>query len=155
MAAEVSAKWLLDPELAHNTRGIVVEVKGTFPAGGSGGWHGGDYEGKQGVVLSLFDTQNGQFESTARVRFFQPVDALKPILAVPVQHLRPVHPEGKGEEVILLGGDNKGQEARVEQLEPPNTMVLTTKATFLVIDSLPEMLVRVRAVDEVGNFLTR
>ncbi len=132
----------------------MVEVRGSYASAGQSGWHNADYEGKQGVVLSVFNTDNDTFQSTARVRFFQPVDPLQPIVPVPVTYLWPVHPEKKGEDVIILSGaQGMGQEARVEAVESRNTMVLTTKATFLVIDSHPERLVRTRQVDEVGNFV--
>ena len=130
----------------------MVEVKGSFPSGGASGWHNGDFESKQGVVLSIFDTGNNTFDSTARVRFFQPVDPLQPIVPVPVQYLWPVHPESKGEDILILHGVHKGHEARVEAVEPNNLMVLTTKATFLVVDSPAERLVRIKQIDEVGNF---
>ena len=128
----------------------MVEVRGTI---GSAGWHGGDYEGKQGSVLSILDTQNESFTSTARVRLLEPINPLQPILTVPVEYLWPVHPEARGEDVLILAGaQGKGQEARVEAIESQNLMVLTTKATFLVIDSPPNRLVRIKQVDEVGNF---
>lgn len=148
VSAEVSPKWLLEPEFADKVHGIVVEVKASF---GSSGWHNGDYEGKQGVVLSLFNTGNDTFDSTARVRFDDPIDVLQPILAVPVQFLVPVHPENKGEDVLVLAGSSKGQLARVEAVESRSLMVVTTRLSFLVIDTTPERLARVIEVDEVGN----
>lgn len=150
---ELSSKWLLEPELANKVKGIMVLVRGSAPQYGNP-WHNGDCEDKQGVVLSVLDTQNDSFKSTARVRFLEPVNPLQPILAVPVNYLWPVHPKLKGEDVIILSGSQgKGQEARVEAIETTNLMVLTTKATFLVIDSSPDKLVRVKQVDEVGNFI--
>ncbi|KAI0761362.1 transcription elongation factor Spt5 [Trametes elegans] len=143
---ELPPKWLLDPAFASK-RGIVVEVRGTF----GGGWHGGDFEGKQGVVLSVFDTQNDAFESTARVRFFQPVDPLQPILPVPVQYLWPVHPEQGDETCVVLTGTGRGQEASIEVVESNYSMVVTTKETFQVVDTSPEKLMRVLDIDEVGN----
>ncbi|KAH9946425.1 transcription elongation factor Spt5 [Epithele typhae] len=147
---EVSPTWLLDPDLKDKVNGMFVEVKGSF---GADGWHNGDYEGKQGVVLSVLATGNDTFESTARVRFLDPVDRLQPILAVPVHLLSPIHPEKQGEEVVILAGNNKGLEARVEDVESSSSMVLTTKATFLVVESAPERLVLLRHIDEVGNIL--
>ncbi|KAI0708566.1 transcription elongation factor Spt5 [Earliella scabrosa] len=153
MPFELSPKWLLDSDLQDRVRGIMVEVRGSY-LGANGGWHKGECEGKQGVVLSVLNTHNDSFESTARVRFFDPVDPLQPILQVPITYLWPVHPEGTGDEVIILAGvQGKGQEATVEAIESTNLMVLTTKATFLVIDSPAERLVRIRHVDEVGNLL--
>ncbi|KAI0366514.1 transcription elongation factor Spt5 [Pilatotrama ljubarskyi] len=143
--AELPPKWLLEPEFSQK-RGLVVEVRGSF-----GHWYGGDFEGKQGVVLSVFDTHNDAFESTARVRFFNPVDPLTPILPVPVQYLWPVHPEQSGEIVIILTGPKKGVEARVEALESNNQMVVTTTDTFHVVDTSPDKLIRVYDIDEVGN----
>ena len=130
----------------------MVEVRGSY-LGANGGWHKGECEGKEGIVLSVLNTNNS-LEPTARVRFFDPVDPLQPILQVPITYLWPVHPEGTGDEVIILAGvQGKGQEATVEAIESTNLMVLTTKATFLVIDSPAERLVRIRHVDEVGNLL--
>ncbi|KAH9903261.1 transcription elongation factor Spt5 [Cubamyces lactineus] len=143
---EAPSKWLLEPDFSQK-RGLVVEVRGTF----GGGWHGGDFEGKQGVVLSVFDTHNESFESVARVRFFNPVDPLQPILPVPVQYLRPVHPENREETVVILDGAQKGVEARVEAVESNNSMVVTTMDTFHVIDTSPDRLIRIHDIDEVGN----
>ena len=75
---------------------MLIEVSGTF---GPTGWHNGDYEGRRGIVLSLLNTTNDDFQSTARVRFEKPVNPLQPILAVPVEFLSPVHPEKVGEVV--------------------------------------------------------
>ncbi|KAI0672145.1 transcription elongation factor Spt5 [Trametes maxima] len=143
---ELVPKWLLEDEFATK-RGIAVEVRGTF----GGGWHGGDFEGKQGVVLSVFNTHNDAFESTARVRFFNPVDPLVPILQVPVQYLWPVHPEQAGEAVVILTGSMKGMEAHVEAVESSTSMVITTTETFHVVDTSPGELMRKFDVDEVGN----
>ena len=68
----------------------MVEVWGSAPQR-SNPWHIGDCETKQGVVLSVLDTQNDSFASTARVRFLEPVNPLQPILTVPVNYLWPVH----------------------------------------------------------------
>lgn len=143
--AELPPKWLLAPEFSQK-RGLVVEARGTF-----GKWHGGDFEGKQGVVLSVFDTHNDAFESTARVRFFQPVDPLTPILPVPVQYLWPVHPEQAGERVVILAGSNKGAEANIEAVESASSMVITTMETFHVMDTSHDRLIRIMDIDEVGN----
>ena len=107
------------------------------------------------MVLSLLNTTNDTFESTARVRFDDPVDVLTPILAVPVQFLSPVHPEKQGEDVVILAGTSKGSLARVEAVESRNAMVIITLVNFLVIDSAPELLVRFLQVDEVGNKKSR
>ena len=148
----MSPKWLLDPDLQDRVRGIMVEVRGSY-IDANGGWHKGECEGKEGIVLSVLNTNNS-LEPTARVRFFDPVDPLQPILQVPITYLWPVHPKNTGDGVIILAGvQGKGQEATVEAIESTNLMVLTTKATFLVIDSPAERLVRIRHVDEVGNLL--
>ncbi len=102
-------------------------------------------------MLSVFDTHNDAFESTARVRFFNPVDPLTPILPVPVQYLWPVHPERVNEIVVVLAGAMKGADARVESIEPNNTMVVTTLETFHVVDLPTSELMRIYDIDEVGN----
>ncbi|KAI0658338.1 transcription elongation factor Spt5 [Cubamyces menziesii] len=117
---EAPSKWLLEPEFSQK-RGLAIERHGTF----SGRWHGGDFEGKQGVVLSVFDTHNRSFESVAHVRFFNPVDPLQPILLMPIQFLRPVHPE-HCEETAVLDNAQKGVKAFVEAVESNNSMVVTT-----------------------------
>ena len=42
---------------------------------------------------------------------------------------------------------------RVEAIETANLMVLTTKATFLVISSLLDKLVRIKQFDEAGIYI--
>ena len=142
------SKWLIDPSIADKVRGIHVQVHGTF---GPTGWHNGDYEGMTGVVLTVHDTKSETIESTARVRLDQPLDVLDPILTIPVQFVAPVHPDNTGEDVIILAGLSKGSAARVEAVESNDLMVVTTKASFLVVDSAPSKLVRVVDVDEVAN----
>lgn len=122
---------------------MLVEVKGSF---GPSGWLNGDYEGKQGIVHSIFDTQSPNFAATANVRFLEPLDPAKPALQVPVEVLKPVKPEKYGTEVLILHGPHKGQEARVNMVEPGGLMVVTTKQ-FTVDELSADKLVVVRPVD--------
>lgn len=139
---ELSDQWLLEPEFSSQ-RGMLVEVRGSF---GPTGWYNGDYEGKQGVVHSIFDTKSPNFAATATVRFSEPLDPGKSALQVPVEVLKPVKPENYGTEVLILHGPHKGQQARVNMVEAGGLMVVTTKQ-FTVDELSAEKLVVVRPVD--------
>ncbi|PCH36846.1 hypothetical protein WOLCODRAFT_127725 [Wolfiporia cocos MD-104 SS10] len=133
---ELPARWLLDPDFVTK-KGMVVEVRESF---GANGWHNGDYEGKDGVVLSVFDTHNETFAAMARVRFREPLVADQDVLTVPVELLRPVHPSDKDENVMILHGQHKGERAKVNVVEA-SLMVVTT-ADFVVEEITAEKLVR-------------
>ncbi|KAH9931558.1 uncharacterized protein B0H18DRAFT_989959 [Fomitopsis serialis] len=139
---ELSDQWLLEPEFSSQ-RGMLVDVKGSF---GPSGWFNGDYEGKQGIVVSVFDTKSANFAATANVRFLEPLDPAKPSLQVPVEVLKPVNPEKYGTEVLILHGPHKGQQARVNMVEAGGLMVVTTRQ-FTVDELGAEKLVVVRPVD--------
>ncbi|KAH9934104.1 transcription elongation factor Spt5 [Amylocystis lapponica] len=141
---ELAPRWLLDPEIVEK-RGMLVEVKGSF---GESGWHNGDFEGRQGVVLSIFDTHNERSPRTARVRFFDSPDS--PTMTIPVEILWPVHPENKDDEVLMLHGPQKGEEGHVQSVEKGGGMFVTTKS-YLVVDTSAEKLVRMCNVDDNGN----
>lgn len=149
-AAELPARWLLDPDIVSK-RGMVVEVKGSFGTAEQTKWHNGDYEGMQGVVLSVFDTHNEHFQRTARVRFEKSLDPTQSYQAVPVDFLWPVHPDKLDEEVMILPpARHKGQEAKVHMVEHGGDMVITTK-TYMVLETNAEKLVRIWNIDDEGN----
>lgn len=99
-----------------------MEVKNSI-----GGWHKGEYEGKQGVVIAVFDTHTEQFGSTANVRFFEPLDPAQPAIQVPVENLGPVHPQNANEKVLILHGPQKGQPAKVNIVDPGGLAIVTTE----------------------------
>ncbi|EMD36765.1 hypothetical protein CERSUDRAFT_137024 [Gelatoporia subvermispora B] len=146
---ELPAKWLLDPEISSK-QNMIVEVKGSF-SGPNGGWHKGDYEGRQGVVLSVFDTQQPQFPSTARVRFSSPVDPAHPVQTVPVEYLWPVHPDRPDEDVLVLQGPHKGQLAKVQVYDGPGSLILSMRQTYIVIEIAADKLVRLARTDADGT----
>lgn len=127
---------------------MLVEVKGSF---GADGWHQGEYEGHQGVVLSVADTSKNDFSSTALVKFFEPLDPAQPTLSVPVQHLWPVHPEKVEEDVLMLHGVYKGSLAKVYAVDGSTNMIVRTVPALVVVDTAPDTLVRRWNIDTDGN----
>ncbi|KAI9058152.1 hypothetical protein FKP32DRAFT_1240629 [Trametes sanguinea] len=114
ICTDISGAWLLDPAVSSKA-GMVVTVHGSRTLQHGVAWHGGDYEGARGVVLSVHNTGSDDefFPSTARVKFFKPLNPAVDTFAVPVSLLWPVRPEAEGEHALIIGGPYKGNEARL------------------------------------------
>ncbi|OSD07420.1 hypothetical protein PYCCODRAFT_610854 [Trametes coccinea BRFM310] len=106
---DISGAWLLDPALSSKA-GMVVTIHGSRNLDHGAAWHGGDYEGASGVVLSVHNTgsDDGSFPSIARIKFFKPLNPSVHTFAVPVSILWPVRPEAVGEHAVIIGGAFKG-----------------------------------------------
>ncbi|KAH9846351.1 hypothetical protein C2E23DRAFT_890921 [Lenzites betulinus] len=78
-------------------------------------WHGGDYEGAHGVVLSVHNTgtDNESFPSAAQVKFRKPLNSYNDTFAVPVFLLRPVQPDAVGQHALIVGGEHKGDTVKL------------------------------------------
>ncbi|KAF9806122.1 hypothetical protein IEO21_08804 [Rhodonia placenta] len=137
-AYELSERWLLDSEIVDQVRGIAVKIQGS-----SSKWYNGQYEAKTGVVLSILNTHNEQFGTTATVKFDEPLDPSQSTLQVPVDVLMPVHPLKSKDEVMILYGAHKGQLATVGLIEPTGMMIVTTQS-YLVEEIHADRLVVVR-----------
>lgn len=94
---------------------MLVEVRGSREFRPGVSWHGGDYEGARGVVLSVLNTgaENESFPSTARVKFTKPLDPSFDTVAVPVSLLRPVLPDSVEQRALIVGGASKGHAAKL------------------------------------------
>lgn len=94
---------------------MLVEVRGSRQFRPGVAWHGGDYEGACGVVLSVHNTgaENESFPSTARVKFTKPLDPSFDTVAVPVSLLRPVQPDAVEQRALIVGGGSKGHAAKL------------------------------------------
>ncbi|KAL7280088.1 LOW QUALITY PROTEIN: hypothetical protein ACG7TL_006503 [Trametes sanguinea] len=114
LSSDISGAWLLDPALSSKA-GMVVTIHGSRNLDHGAAWHGGDYEGASGVVLSVHNTgsDNGSFPSTARIKFFKPLNPSVHTFAVPVSILWPVRPEAVGEHALIIGGALRGHEAKL------------------------------------------
>lgn len=139
-------KWLLDPDV-RTKRGILAKICNTFP----NAWHQGEYDGKTVYVLGVQELGDS-FSARARVRLSAPEYANTSVQVIPTEFLRPIHPENNDEHVLFLQGSHKGDEAVVRSVEG-NMMVVTTKDSYVVVDTVPERLVRMADVDEEGNRL--
>ncbi|KAH9889860.1 hypothetical protein C8Q73DRAFT_705692 [Cubamyces lactineus] len=109
-----SAEWLLDPAIS-SCPGMLVVVLGSSALHGATAWHGGDYEGAQGIVLSVHNTgaDTEFFPSTARVKFLKPLHPPLDTFAVPVSLLCPVAPGATGQQALIIRGPHKGKRAKL------------------------------------------
>ncbi|THH27569.1 hypothetical protein EUX98_g6611 [Antrodiella citrinella] len=110
---EISPEWLLGDLL--KTEGIAVEVKYSRPANESLGWGKGDFEGTEGVVLSVLNLHNNM--STASVKLLDPHDGTQKVYPIPVKYLWPIPPSKAGQNAVILLGQFHGQVAKLRQLE--------------------------------------
>ncbi|KAI0333785.1 hypothetical protein GY45DRAFT_1368203 [Cubamyces sp. BRFM 1775] len=110
----ITSEWLLDPAIS-SCSGMLVMVRGSSALHGGAAWHGGDYEGAQGIVLSVHNTgaDNEFFPSTARVKFLKPLHPPLDTFAVPVSLLYPVAPDAAGQQALIVRGQNKGKTAKL------------------------------------------
>lgn len=145
LPTELPQKWLLDPAIITQ-RGMLVEVKGTF---GDEGWNQGEYEGRQGIVLSITTLGKDEFASMAQLKLLEPAN--QPQTAVPIQYLWPVPPEKVDEDVLMLHGEYKGSLAKVYAVEGSSNMIVRTMPALVVVDTSPDTLVRCWNVDAEGN----
>lgn len=143
------AEWLLDPAISSKT-GMVVVIKGSFGGAYDGGWHSGQYEGAQGVVLSVFETGNSSFASTARVRLFDPIDPAQAVFTIPTMYLWPVGPDQPGQNALILYGNQKGEVAKIREEDPVGWFVSVRHLHFEVAS---EQLVRVENFGDDGNII--
>ena len=105
-------KWLLSRDLS-NPKGIRVRIRSSSGTK----WQHGNYDEQHGIILSVMNTFNETYDSTAQVRFLQPIDELtQSSPSVPVQFLAPVEPE-QGDRVDIIHGNRSGQQGVVRDLD--------------------------------------
>lgn len=98
--------WLLDASVKRP--GLCVKLRprpdGDFE------WHNGDYDGAEGVLVGVMQV-GSDYTSTAQVYITSSPRADLPVevSAVPIYHLAPIPPGGKGQLAIALDGELKGQ----------------------------------------------
>ncbi|KZT73925.1 hypothetical protein DAEQUDRAFT_721415 [Daedalea quercina L-15889] len=112
--AGASTHWLLDSAISTKS-GMTVDITGSSGGHEDCGWYNGEYEGERGAVLSVFNTGNASFSSTARVKIVEFRDGAPSIFAIPVQYLSPVRPERPGQKALVLDGECKGEVAIIRE----------------------------------------
>ena len=137
--AELPDKWLLDSALS-NKKGMLAEIRNSTGRTGDG-WHGGDYEGEKAVILSVLDTHNDSFRSTATIRFVNPQVSLdQPV--IPVEYLTPVFPDKIGDEVIILHGDHKGSRAKTRESVDSEAWFVSIAESHLMVEVKRKFLIK-------------
>ncbi|KAI0352672.1 hypothetical protein OH77DRAFT_1428412 [Trametes cingulata] len=114
VSSDLSEEWLLDPAITSQS-GMLVVVQGSTGNRGGNRWHGGDYEGARGLVLSVHNTGIGNeyFPSTARVKFLSPLNPTVDTFVIPVSIILPVQPDAVEQHALIIGGEHKGHRARL------------------------------------------
>lgn len=102
--------WLLDPAIAMKS-GMTIVLTGTHGGPENEGWYNGEYECERGVVLSVFNTGNANFASTAQVKVLEAREGAPSAFAIPVEFLAPVRPERPGQKAVVLEGECQGEVA--------------------------------------------
>ena len=137
----ISDKWLLGPGLSDKAKtGLVCRIQDTFTRGDEQGWMDGIHEGELAGVLTVFDAYNERYTSRARIRLIEKPGTTQ-VLEIPVNYLRPVHPENAGEDVVVLSGEHKGYDAKVKEVNDTSATVLLT-GTQLIVEVSPKQLCR-------------
>lgn len=143
MIVELPEKWLLDPTLSTK-KGMLAEIRHSNGRSGEG-WHNGDYEGEKVVILSVLDTHNDSFRSTATVRFLNPQVTLdQPV--IPVEYLTPVPPDRTGDEVIILQRDRRGTRGKLRDAPSDSEdWIVSITGLNLMVDVKRNLLIKVVA----------
>ncbi|TFY59294.1 hypothetical protein EVJ58_g5865 [Rhodofomes roseus] len=111
---DAAAHWLLDP-IMSTKKGMTVVITGSSGGHDDRGWYNGEYEGEQAVILSVFNTGNGSFSSTAQVKMLDPRDGAPSVFTIPVEYLASVRPDLLGQKAIVLQGNCKGKVAVIRE----------------------------------------
>ena len=93
--------WLHDP-VVSTKNGMTVVLAGTRGGPGGNGWYNGDYEAERGVVLSVFNTGNSVFSSTAQVKMLEARAGAPSSFVIPVEFLEPVRPDRPSQKALVL-----------------------------------------------------
>ncbi|KAI0670985.1 hypothetical protein C8Q78DRAFT_1078935 [Trametes maxima] len=112
--SDVAEGWLLDSAVCSRS-GMLVTVRGSRAFRPGAAWHGGDYEGAWGIVLSVHNTgaDNETFPSTARVKLLKPLHPSGDTLIVPAALLWPVQPDAEQQEALIIDGQYRGYTAKL------------------------------------------
>lgn len=122
----------------------MAEIKNSFGRAGEG-WHQGKYEGEKVIILSVLDTHNDVYASTATCQFVSSqTDLDRP--TIPVQYLVPVEPERVGDMVIIVHGERIGEEGKVQDDGSDQWMVSVT-GTQLLVEVRRSAMARLMPVD--------
>ncbi|KAI6046265.1 hypothetical protein EDC04DRAFT_2887945 [Pisolithus marmoratus] len=94
-----SPTWLLDPAIRN--KNVIMEISGTL-----GGWRGGELDGVQGYVTTVFQSAN---DTLVTLNYLDPGRAGMNV-QVPIKYLSPVNAKEVGDYAVPLDGTLKGIE---------------------------------------------
>ncbi|KAF9820715.1 hypothetical protein IEO21_01158 [Rhodonia placenta] len=109
-------RWLLYRAVSSKS-GMIIVIRGTHGDEKHSGWFQGLNEGARGVILSVMNTGNDAFASTAETRLLSPLDPTQDTFNIPTQYIFPVEPSRPGQKALILHGDHKGEIAIVREEE--------------------------------------
>jgi transcription elongation factor SPT5 len=116
-------EWLLDSVLGQHMKRIKVQIQGTRHEN----YLNGDYEGKTGRVLGAAKVGDG-FEHTVLVEFEDGTAR-----SVLMRYIVPVSPDKLGQQVLVIGGPEKGTSAIVRETPDSEQVVLSKVSDPLII----------------------
>ncbi|KAI6015115.1 hypothetical protein F5J12DRAFT_815987 [Pisolithus orientalis] len=96
---DTSPTWLLDPKIRG--KHVIMEITGTL-----GGWHGGELDGAQGYVTTVFPSAN---DTLVTLNHLDP-GRIGTSVQVPINYLSPVNAKEIGDHAVPLDGTLKGDE---------------------------------------------
>ncbi|KAL4076796.1 hypothetical protein V8B97DRAFT_1866799 [Scleroderma yunnanense] len=123
--------WLLDPDI-RNKR-VIIEITGTL-----GGWRGGELDGAQGYVGTVFQSAN---DTLVTFNHLDPSRAGTNV-QVPINYLSPIHPSETGEHAIPLDGTHKGHEVILRKQVSDGVWEVSKPSDFALVTCLKEKMVK-------------
>lgn len=138
---ELEEGWLFDPAFSNYVSRLLI----TIQSKGDVQYVDGQFDGSTGRVLAAQDAAR-EYEQTARIKFDSGEER-----SVPIMFVVPQEPTFSGQDVLVLGGNKKGQALVVrENPKGEDLVVVSSKAHPADIDNVPMKFV-IPLHDEAGG----
>lgn len=129
--AAIAPTWLLDPEIRNKK--IIMEITGTL-----GSWRGGELNGAQGYVSTVFQSAN---DTLVTFNHLDP-SRVGTSVQVPIIYLSPVNPTQLGDHAIPLDGTHKGMEVILRELVSEGIWQVSKPSEITPVNCFEEKMVK-------------
>lgn len=124
--------WLLDPAIQN--KNVIMEIAGTL-----GGWRGGELDGVQGYVTTVFQSAN---DTLVTLNYLDP-GRVGTNVQVPIRYLSPVNAKEVGDHAVPLDGTLKGIEVILRNQVSDSVWEVSKPSDFTSDRYLEEKLVKI------------
>ncbi|KAI6096028.1 hypothetical protein EDD16DRAFT_1720366 [Pisolithus croceorrhizus] len=129
---DTAPTWLLDPVIRN--KNVIMEIVGTL-----GGWRGGELDGVQGYVTTVFQSAN---DTLVTLNYLDP-GRVGTNVQVPISYLSPVNAKEVGDHAVPLDGTLKGIEVILRNQVSDGVWEVSKPSDFTSDRYLEEKLVKI------------